>query len=499
MANSSGSLNMADIMKNCTLSGPNYVEWKRRVDLYMGFYGYGSCIETECPTEPNEESVESDKISYNKWIEANNKMKYFMLGYMIDSLMVSYMNYPSAKSIIDSLEVKFGKKSSAHVEGLWEKFIRTKLSEGEDARQHVINMIALADELALQGRLIDEKTKISTILSSLPYSYDTLRQIYFVLGLDWKLDDLLSKVTAQKDAKLRVKEFSVNVVEQKGFVPQGSKRFEKKRKFKNGRSDWKNNKRAYVRQDVEVKTKQIICYHCKKLGHKRSECHSLLRSHEKQPQGNFGNLILNEINTTIIEFGSWWADSGATAHISNTMQGFKEIQKISDEASYIYMGNDAKAKIEGIGVFELKLNNGSTFDLVDCLYAPSLRRNLLAVSMLEKLGYDFYFGNGRFLMKNNGVVVLHGFRNNNMYQIQLCGSIVCNVIISMKDNKTYLWHLRLGHVGKQKIGNMIKMGLLTDVVSEDFPTCESCIEGKMIKKILPYRRENFSSIGASSY
>uniref|UniRef100_A0A2N9EYJ2 Integrase catalytic domain-containing protein n=1 Tax=Fagus sylvatica TaxID=28930 RepID=A0A2N9EYJ2_FAGSY len=329
MANSSGSLNMVDIMKNYTLSGPNYAEWKRRVDLYMGFYGYGSCIKTECPTEPNEESVESDKISYNKWIEANNKMKYFMLGYMIDSLMVSYMSYSSAKSIIDSLEVKFGKKSSAHVEGLWEKFIRTKLSEGEDARQHVINMIALADELALQGRPIDEKTKISTILSSLPYSYDTLRQIYFVSGLDWKLDDLLSKVTAQEDAKLRVKEFSVNVVEQKGFVPQGSKRFEKKRKFKNGRSDWKNNKRAYVRQDVEVKTKQIICYHCKKPGHKRFECHSLLRSREKQPQ-----------------------DSGATAHISNTMQGFKEIQKISDEASYIYMGNDAKAKIEGIGKSE---------------------------------------------------------------------------------------------------------------------------------------------------
>jgi hypothetical protein len=68
MANSSSSLNMADIMKNCTLYGPNYAEWKRRVDLYMGFYGYSSCIKTKCPTEPNEESIESDKISYNKWI-----------------------------------------------------------------------------------------------------------------------------------------------------------------------------------------------------------------------------------------------------------------------------------------------------------------------------------------------------------------------------------------------------------------------------------------------
>jgi hypothetical protein len=97
-------------------------------------------------------------------------MKYFMLGYMIDSLTVSYMSYSSAKSIIDSLGVKFGKKFSAYAEGLWEKFIKTKLSGEEDAHQHVINMIALIDELALQGRPIDEKTKISTILLSLPNS-----------------------------------------------------------------------------------------------------------------------------------------------------------------------------------------------------------------------------------------------------------------------------------------------------------------------------------------
>ena len=124
MANSSGSLNMADIMKNCRLSRPNYAEWKRRVDLYMGFYDYSHYIKSKCPPKPNEEPVESDKLSYNKWIEANNKMKIFILGYMIDSLIVSYMNYPSAKSIIDSLEVKFGKKSSAQ-----EKFITSKLSK----------------------------------------------------------------------------------------------------------------------------------------------------------------------------------------------------------------------------------------------------------------------------------------------------------------------------------------------------------------------------------
>jgi hypothetical protein len=37
----------------------------------------------------------------------------------------------------------------------------------------------------------------------------------------------------------------------------------------------------------------------------------------------------------------------------------------------------------------------------------------------------------------------------------------------------------------KKIGKMIKMDLLTYDILEDFPTCESCIEGKMIKKSYP--------------
>ena len=83
-------------------------------------------------------------------------MKNLMLGYMVDSLIVSYMNYPSAKSIDDSLEMKFGKKSSAQ-----EKFITSKLSKWEDAHQHMINMIALANEIAIQESLIDDKNKNS--------------------------------------------------------------------------------------------------------------------------------------------------------------------------------------------------------------------------------------------------------------------------------------------------------------------------------------------------
>ena len=61
----------------------------------MRFYDYSSSF------KPNAESIELDKISYSKLIEADNKKKNLTLEYMVDSFMVSYMNYLSGKSIDD--------------------------------------------------------------------------------------------------------------------------------------------------------------------------------------------------------------------------------------------------------------------------------------------------------------------------------------------------------------------------------------------------------------
>ena len=54
------------------------------------------------------------------------------------------------------------------------------------------------------------------------------------------------------------------------------------------------------------------------------------------------------------------------------------------------------------------------------------------------------------LMKKNDVVVLYEFWNNSksIYMV-----VECNVYVSVKDNTTYFWHLKLGYVSKQKLKN----------------------------------------------
>jgi hypothetical protein len=48
-------------------------------------------------------------------------------------------------------------------------------------------------------------------------------------------------------------------------------------------------------------------------------------------------------------------------------------------------------------------------------------------------------------------------------------------------NHTYMWHCRLGHIGKNRIERLHKDGLLDSFDYESIETCESCLIGKMTK------------------
>jgi hypothetical protein len=48
-------------------------------------------------------------------------------------------------------------------------------------------------------------------------------------------------------------------------------------------------------------------------------------------------------------------------------------------------------------------------------------------------------------------------------------------------NKTYIWHIRLGHTNSKRIQRLVKNGLLGPLDFEDYLVCESRLEGNMTK------------------
>ena len=50
----------------------------------------------------------------------------------------------------------------------------------------------------------------------------------------------------------------------------------------------------------------------------------------------------------------------------------------------------------------------------------------------------------------------------------------------VKDD-TYTWHCRLGHIGKARMKQLHKYGLLESFDEESFDQCEACLMGKLAR------------------
>lgn len=91
-----------------------------------------------------------------------------------------------------------------------------------------------------------------------------------------------------------------------------------------------------------------------------------------------------------------------------------------------------------------------------------------------------------------------------MYIITLDSYVVNNSILepthnalSLKrnipsTNEAYIWHLRLAHINSKRIQILVNDGLLSLLDSQDYPVCESCLEGKMTKR--PFSAKRFPKI-----
>ncbi|KAH9697754.1 Integrase catalytic domain-containing protein [Citrus sinensis] len=160
----------------------------------------------------------------------------------------------------------------------------------------------------------------------------------------------------------------------------------------------------------------------------------------------------------------------------------------------VHMGNGVTAKVESIGVVRLHLATGYFLDLLDTSYIPSIRRNLIYVSILDRCGCTFHFGDRKVYLFRNSKLVGSGTLYDGLYIIDLVphavesssNAHVMNVISSNRarvdENSSMLWHKRLGHISKQRMERLIKDDILHNLDFFDFSTCVDCIKGKLTVK-----------------
>jgi hypothetical protein len=140
-------------------------------------------------------------------------------------------------------------------------------------------------------------------------------------------------------------------------------------------------------------------------------------------KGNNTVSFVNECLYTYFSKSTWWIDSDATVHVAKKLQGFHLTWTTHRSERCIEVANGVQADVEAVSDIFLELADGFTILLRDILYIPSLYRNLISVSRLDKDHYQCYFGHGKCAIWFNNAYVGVSFLHNELYYVKGC--ILC--------------------------------------------------------------------------
>jgi hypothetical protein len=165
-----------------------------------------------------------------------------------------------------------------------------------------------------------------------------------------------------------------------------------------------------------------------------------------------------------IPLNMWWVDTGASVHITNSLQGFLSVRMLQKGERKLKIANGLEAEVEVVGTLRLILKSDFILDLYDVIYISSMIRNLISISRLDVCGFMYQFENNELRLYHNSKYISFGLLCDNIYKLcldylfseYLLSLNVTDVKREIKRNReggysSKLWHCRLGHISRDRM------------------------------------------------
>ena len=162
------------------------------------------------------------------------------------------------------------------------------------------------------------------------------------------------------------------------------------------------------------------------------------------------------------------------------------------------MGNASSSMIEGKGDVVLNLTSGKKLTLMDILFVPEIRKNLVSASLLSKKGSKLVFESDKLVLTKGGTFMGKEYMSEGLFKLNVFnGNVIASTINKRFMSSAYivesceLWHSRLEHVNYRSMYKMTNLVLLPKFGINKTRKCEICVESK-------FARKPFKSIERSS-
>ncbi|WMV13414.1 hypothetical protein MTR67_006799 [Solanum verrucosum] len=193
---------LSSILNQNKLEGPNYVDWKRNLDIVLTSEGYKFVLVEECPiksADPTDEEVQA----YDKWVKADEMARCYILA--------SMANNRAAKQT--AMKAR----------------LTTKMAKGSSVREHVLKLMNYLNELEILGAEIDKESQVEMILQTLPDSFQQFLLNYNMNKMDMSLAKLLNELQAAETI-IKQQAPAAFLVDQAGPSSSKPAKFQKKKK-----------------------------------------------------------------------------------------------------------------------------------------------------------------------------------------------------------------------------------------------------------------------------
>ena len=103
---------------------------------------------------------------------------------------------------------------------------------------------------------------------------------------------------------------------------------------------------------------------------------------------------------SVFQSPSWWVDTSANIHVCAYISLFSSYQGL--QGSSVLMGNGSHASVRGVGMVDLKFTSGKIVQLKNVQHVPTIRKNLVSVSLLLRDGFKVVLESNKVVMSKHG-------------------------------------------------------------------------------------------------
>ncbi len=362
-------------------------EWSSNFLARANLYGYKDVLlgNMKVPREEKVSLIENEAMARECNLCAYSNLILSCKGVpfsIVDGAKTEALPNGDARTAWIALKERYQVENATSKVELKRQFNELVMKDGQDPDDWFMEMDHLRKQLQAMGSKVQDEDYVAHVLTNLTAEYSELVTV---------LEEDLEGLTIQK-LRERVRSFYRRKKKSEGSAEDNNQaliHIFKGRCNNCGKYGHKgaNCSQKRIAGGKRVSKKEPTCHFCNKPGHIKKNCFKLKnQKDDTYKRSDEVALIAKQMVYQRNEI--WYADSGASRHMTNDLTGLIDVEKGLKE--HIAMGNGTALSCEIKGSLKLgvQANGDSQIKILlrDVLYVPELKANLFSLSTVTRNG-----------------------------------------------------------------------------------------------------------------